>query len=338
MKPCGVVASLALAALVGGACSCSSAVAGDPAFDPRVQELISKNGMSSNGLSVNGLSSNGMSSNGMSSNGLSSNGMSSNGLSSNGLSSNGLLAASFGTWWSSQDPVFSDMVMRYVTKCALPATSSLTFTDPTTAVVYTWPGLLGLAPTWASGQPIPVAEQQILTACLAAHANKYGVQIGISVLGLDSTGKVIPQAQGELTTYPFDEAAFFGNLFTGEGIFACADTILNSAQSSARGCALNASIQDPTFCPQLTYLGACGSRCKKATRTQAYWDSCTATPNGQTTAVTYRPLTTHIATVDIATCGDNICAISELPGTSKNAWNNCSDCATTSSTSTSTAK
>jgi GLTT repeat (6 copies) len=307
-----------LAAVVGGGCSCTSAA--DPTFDPRVQELISKNGMSSNGLSVNGLSSNGMSSNGMSSNGLSS-----NGLSSNGLSSNGLLSDSFGTWFNGQDPAFSDMVMRYVTKCAVASTASLTYTDPA-GVVHTWPGLLGLAPIWASGQPIPVAEQQIMTACLAAHANKYGVQIGISVLGLDSTGKVIPQAQGELTTYAFDEAAFFGNLFTGEGIFACADTLLNAAQSSTRGCALNASIQDPTFCPQLTYLGQCGSRCKKSNAKNPYWDSCTATPLGQSTAKTYKPLTTHIASTDIATCGDKVCAISEIPGTSNNQWNNCTDC------------
>jgi hypothetical protein len=275
--------------------------------------------MSSNGLSVNGLSSNGMSSNGMSSNGLSSVGTNWNGLSKNGLTAKALTSSSFATWWASQTESYAAMVMKYVVRCGLPSTSSLTFTAPS-GVVYTWQGNLGLTPVWDSGKAIPVVEQQLMTACLGAHANKYGINIGISVLGLDENGVPLPQAAGELTTYPFDEAAFFGNLFDGEGVFACADTILNASQSSDRGCALNASMQDPSFCPEITYKGNCGTWCAKSNSKNPYWDSC-APGNG----VTYRPLTTHISNSDIATCGDGICAISEIPGTG-NQWNNCSDC------------
>jgi GLTT repeat (6 copies) len=314
MREIRVQCKATLAAIAAFAVACGSGAANDAAFDARNQELISKNGMSSNGLSVNGLSSNGMSSNGLSSNGLSS-----NGLSSNGLSSNGLASAAFGTWWNSQDPAFADMVMTYVAKCAMPSNKSLTFTDPA-GVVHTWAGNLGLAPTWASGKPIPTGEQQIMTSCLAAHSNAYGVHVDISVLGFDASGHSLPIAQGELTTFPFDEAAFFGNLFTGEGIYACADTLLTSAQSSIRGCALNASTPNSTFCPQITYVGKCSTSCSKSSTKNPYWDTC-KTPG----SVTYPPLTTHIANTDIATCGDGVCAISEVPGTGKT-WDNCADC------------
>jgi hypothetical protein len=310
---CAVV----LGAIVTAAAGCGSGSEG-PALDVASQALTSTNGMSSNGLSVNGLSSNGMSSNGLSSNGLSS-----NGLSSNGLTLKSLSTSTFTSWWTSQTESYAAMVMKYVVRCGLPSTSSLTYTAPS-GVTYTWQGNLGLTPTWASGKSIPVIEQQLMSACLAAHANAYGINIGISVLGLNASGKPIPQAAGELTTYSFDEGAFYGNLFDGTGIFACADTNLPNNQSSNRGCALNnGGVGTASFCPQITYTGTCGHLCTKSTSTNPYWDSCTV--SSSTGSVAYRPLTTHIGTSDINLCGDGICQISEIPGNST-AWNNCSDC------------
>jgi len=50
-------------------------------------------------------------------------------------------------------------------------------------ISYTWAGLLGLAPHWAAGEPIPENEQQLVSACLGAHANRYGAHVPISLLG-----------------------------------------------------------------------------------------------------------------------------------------------------------
>jgi hypothetical protein len=63
----------------------------------------------------------------------------------------------------------SASLMRYVARCALSDDQSLTYTSSSSQMTYVWRGNLGLAPVWAAGHPIPVAEQQLVTACLAAH-------------------------------------------------------------------------------------------------------------------------------------------------------------------------
>ena len=304
-----------LAAIVGGAWGCGSGAESDPSFDLRGQELASANGMSSNGLSSNGLSSNGMSSNGLSSNGLSSNGLSSNGLSSNGLSS-----LSFANWWASQTESYAAMVMRYVVKCAYSPSQTLSYTAPS-GTAYAWQGNLGIAPTWASGQPIPAIEKQLMTACLAAHANKFGIVLGISVLGLDAAGTPLPQAANELSTYSVAEGAFFGNLYDAAGIYACSDTLLPDNKSSARACAFNNQQSSGTAspCPEITFVGSCSTYCKKSPTNSPYWTSCTYKN------VAYRPLTTHIPSSDVFVCGDGVCQVSESPGKGLT-FNSCKDC------------
>src|SRR4051812_38403252 len=66
--------------------------------------------------------------NGLSTNGLSTNGLSTNGLSTNGLSANGLSTHGFNLWWDSNAASVSELVMRYVVHCAVPAGQSRTFT------------------------------------------------------------------------------------------------------------------------------------------------------------------------------------------------------------------
>src|SRR3569623_2339984 len=115
----------------------------------------------------------------------STNGLSLNGTSLNGLSLNGrdlaLATSSFASWFHA-DPANRALQMQYVVKCAKPAGVTVTWTDPATHTVYSWPGGLGLAPTW-SNRAMTVAEQQVLSACMAAHANKYGVHVPIAVEG-----------------------------------------------------------------------------------------------------------------------------------------------------------
>ncbi len=260
----------------------------------------------------------GLSVNGLSVNGLSVNGLSVNGLSVNGLSVNGLLTATFKTWFE-EDPELRGSVMKYVVQCAVPSGQTRTYTSLATGRTYTWKGLFGLAPRWSSGYPATIAEQQIITACLAAHANKFGMHISISVLGKSAQGTPIGYTASELTKYSETEACFFGNTFRDEGIFAANDrNALRSWESSPRACGLSAWDQS-TDCAPIAHVGSCKDFCT-LDPTGTFYTQCTY--NG----VSYLPITTRMLPADIYSCGDGVCQFTESCGTGTT-YNNCeSDC------------
>ncbi|WP_240486958.1 hypothetical protein [Hyalangium minutum] len=247
---------------------------------------------------------NGMSPNGLSANGLSANGLSANGLSANGLSANGLSMPSFTSWFT-QNPAQNDMVMRYIVRCAVHDNEFRQYRDPQTQLVYTWSGGLGLAPGWAHGAPANLAEQQLVSACLAAHVNKFGMSVPISVLGKTATGQYIPVTLDELLRYTRQEGCFFGNLFNGEGVFAGSDgPRLQSTESSSRACAFSSG---GNACPPIVDAGRCDQLCEPFLLGGLYV-SCTY--NG----VTYKPLTTRISQHAIYRCGDGVCQFTESCG------------------------
>jgi hypothetical protein len=285
--------------LVGlGGCTAASTDPGNTAEDPEAATSI--NGVSLNGVSLNGVSL--------------------NGVSLNGLSVSGLATAQFSLWFN-QNATTSETTMEYVVKCAYSATSSLSWTNPFTQVLYTWPGELGLTPGWASGAPMTTLDQQIITACLLAHANKYGVHVPIAVEGLMSTGAQIPMISGELTTYSVTEGAFFGNSVTGSGYFSCLDHgTWDAAQSSARACAFWTQDDGTNLaCAPIFQVGACSEFCT-LDPTHVYHPTCTY---GGTT---YVPITTRLMPSAIYWCGDGICEFTEQCGTGTTV-NNCQlDC------------
>ncbi|PTL81728.1 hypothetical protein [Vitiosangium sp. GDMCC 1.1324] len=257
--------------------------------------------------------------NGLSLNGLSLNGLSLNGLSLNGLSLNGLSTSSFRTWFQA-DPAVRDEVMRYVVTCAVPAGQTRTFTDSNTNITYTWNGGLGLATSWAGGSAATTAELQVVSACMAAHANKFGIHVNLSLLGLDGAGNTIPYTSQELTDYGVKEGCFFGNLFDGStGTFGANDGLtLTSSQSSPRVCALS-GVPNSSQCVPMTYVGNCSTYCTRDS-TNTYYTSCTY--NG----VTYRPITTRMKAADIYSCGDGTCQATEKCGTGNTPSSCAADC------------
>ncbi len=250
-----------------------------------------------------------------------SNGLSLNGLSLNGLSLNGLSTAAFDTWFQ-QNPVLHDSVMTYVVRCAVPAGVSRTYTSSTTGQTWSWMGGLGLAPGWTSGTPATVAEQRIVSACLAAHVDKYELHISISVQGRSATGEAIPTPSWELEMYPEQEACFFGNLFNSEGVYAGNDgRPLNDRESTARACALSSRPPPatPPCAPLIRVEQDCGRFCTLDS-SRRFYETCTY--NG----ITYPAITTRLLRSDIYTCGDGVCQVSEKCGTGV-AYDNCgADC------------
>ena len=243
-----------------------------------------------------------------------------NGLTLNGLTLNGLTSADFSTWFA-QDAALNSKVMEYVARCAVPEGESRGYQDPSTGTSYTWEGVLGLAPGWASGQPITEAEQQLVSACIAAHVNKYGLHVPLSVLGNTAQQQPIPYSAEELQSFPRREGCFFGNLFTGEGLFAGADgAYLNDGESSPRACGLT-TVQEALVsqCNPIVHVESCETLCT-LDPTGLFYTGCTY--NGRT----YLPLTTRIRSEDVYSCGDGVCQFTESCGTGSEASSCLSDC------------
>ena len=147
---------------------------------------------------------------------------------------------------------------------------------------------------WASGAPANIAEQQVITACLMAHVNRYGLSIPISLLGRDAQGALIPFTQHELETYPVREACFFGNLFNQQGLFFGVDRhVTDEAQYLTRACA---GMEDADGCPgtpcePLRFVGGCSQSCAPDS-TGPFYSLCAR--NG----VIYRAITTRMRQSD----------------------------------------
>lgn len=251
--------------------------------------------------------------NGLTENGLAFNGLAFNGLAFNGLAFNGLSSAAFSAWFA-QNPQQADLFMKYLVRCAVPVGQSRTYVNG--SKTYVWPGGLGLAPAWSSGAPATVEEQQTVSACLGALVNKYGRSVLLSVLGTTAQGQVIPTTAAELSSYTQREGCFFGNLFTGEGLFVGNDQgLLALSQSSLRACALEGS----NACPPLTYIGSCHAFCEHDS-TGSYFTRCTR--NG----ISYHALTTRLRPQDIYTCGDGICQPTESCGVGNVSYSCKRDC------------
>lgn len=253
--------------------------------------------------------------NGLTNNGLAFNGLAFNGLAFNGLAFNGLSSGNFSSWFQ-QHPEESDLFMKYLIRCAVPTGQTRTYSNGSST--YTWPGQLGLAPGWSSGLPATLAEQQIVSACLAALVNKYGRTVTVSLLGHNAQGQRIPTTASELASFPLREGCFFGNLFNNEGLFVGNDQgMLPESQSSLRACALAGSNE----CPPLVHVGSCYTSCAHDS-TGTYFTQCTH--NG----VTYQPITTRLRPQEVVTCGDGICQPTESCGSGTRA-NSCKwDCGT----------
>jgi hypothetical protein len=302
-KPFSIVPAAVLLGFLAGGCG-----------EPSLQELDDPLEVRSESSSLEG--DNGFTLNGLSSNGMGTNGMGTNGLGTSGLSISAMNSPTFVDWFN-QSPSLADMVMRYVVVCAVAEGSSRIWTNPTTGLQYTWHGKLGLAPGWASGTPPTEVEQQVITACLAAHTNKYGIQVPFSIQGLSATGVQIPVGLLEFLTFARREACFFGNIFRDEGVFAGSDSLWSSTNSSVRACGLEVPGAGDQ-CAPIHQVEHCSEICTPDPE-NAFFLSCTH--NGKS----YRAMTTRIRPLDVFICGDGVCQVSESCGTGLTP-NNCMDC------------
>ncbi|MET0404116.1 MAG: hypothetical protein ABW123_17015 [Cystobacter sp.] len=257
--------------------------------------------------------------NGLNLNGLNLNGLNLNGLNLNGLNLNGFSTKNFYDWFQ-VDPASRATVMKYIVECAVPAGETRTYTPTGSTTTYQWTGVLGLAPSWSSGQAASTVELQVVSACLAAHANKYNLHVNISLRGLTAANAPISTTSQENSSYTLREGCFFGNLFDGTtGVFSANDGLtLTAQQSSPRVCGLAG-----TQCAPMVHVGSCASRFT-LDATGTYYTSCTYNN------VTYRPITTRMLPADIATCGNGVCERTETCKANTESLRCTADCGTCS--------
>jgi hypothetical protein len=209
------------------------------------------------------------------------NALTANALTANALTANALAAI--------QDPnpggELARDLLRYTVGCALSASQSFTFswTDALGALhKETYPGLLGLASGWASG-PLDKTGQQMVSACLAARTNWYGVSVTISVRSVEEPLRTMVRSS-ELAAYPNIEGAFWGNLFAPTpALYTCYnEQTAEYSRSLQRDCAAGHvdSQGGVETCGSITIVGRCQDACKAFATGGQFYPECTSNKMG----------------------------------------------------------
>ena len=204
-----------------------------------------------------------------------------NALAINALAINALSPTALATV---QDPgpngALARQLLSYTVGCALPATQSFSFswTDVQGAVhAETYPGLLGLAPQWAYGALGRRTSQELVSACLAARVNYFGVPVHLSVRGATSLLSA-NTTSAELAAYPYVEGAFWGNLFTATpSVSACYDTAdVSHSRADQRECATGFLAADGSTqpCGIINLAGPCETQCQGFDACGGYYLGC----------------------------------------------------------------
>ncbi|WP_437676764.1 hypothetical protein [Sorangium sp. So ce131] len=232
-------------------------------------------------------------------NALNLNALNLNALNLNALNLNGLSAQNLA---AIQDPgpngALAREFVRYATGCALSSAESFNFswTDSTGAVHHeSYPGLLGVAPTWARG-PLDELGQRMVSSCVAARVNYYRVPVILSARSLREPLKTLSSSR-ELIDYPDVEGAFWGNLFAAwPYLNACYNSAtVDNSRAYKRDCAAGHLISGGYIeeCGVIHIVGPCSRVCQNLNGAGQYYPSCVDRP-GYSTATTKEVVTTAL--------------------------------------------
>ncbi len=175
----------------------------------------------------------------------------------------------------------SKQFLRYLAGCALEEGQSLDLSWIHGKGLFheSYEGELGLASEWRT-RPLSPIEQRWVTACLLSRTNWYGVTVMISSRGAHEQFDT-PSSE-ELTTFPNEEGAFWGNLFAPTPTaYACYYAPHRAySRSLMRVCAAghltkNGSVEE---CGALNILGSCDALCEPLDPQGAYHPACSNAP------------------------------------------------------------
>lgn len=185
----------------------------------------------------------------------------------------------------------SRKLLKYAAGCALDAEQSFDFSwTDALGVVHdeSYPGSLGIEPSWAKA-PLGPVGQRMISACLGARINYYGIQVAISARSATAPLDVL--GDDELAAYPHIEGAFWGNLFAPKPYLnACYDAAdVANSRAHLRDCAAGHPNADGTVssCGMIKRVGECKAVCPAADGEGRYWRSCFDGPDARGPATDY---------------------------------------------------
>jgi hypothetical protein len=228
-------------------------------------------------------------------NALAPNALAPNALAPNALAQNALSAIQAATLEGDA----ARALVKYTVSCALDSSKSFKFSwkdSKGKTRDESYPGLLALAPEWATGPLTSDDHKRMVSACLAARVNYYGVNVVISARSLTEPLKTLCGSP-ELVSYPHVEGAFWGNLFTATPYLnACYNSATVSISRQAkRECAvghLNGGTTEP--CGMIALRGPCSTWCQSLHGAGQYYPSCVDQPGVPNSPTTKAVITTAL--------------------------------------------
>ncbi|WP_152629858.1 hypothetical protein [Haliangium ochraceum] len=162
-------------------------------------------------------------------------------------------------------------VLAYVVQCALGEDTSLIAETADGSFVFH--GLLGLEPDWVE-EPLDLAGQRSVSACLLARVNAFGESVPLS---LRLPGR-LPSTAQERASYKVYEGSFFGQVFEEDGgeqkFYACQGSIPETSMANSATRPLRVCTDDTSGC-EIAVVGRCRDVCE--TRSDdAGWQDCWA--------------------------------------------------------------
>jgi hypothetical protein len=103
---------------------------------------------------------------------------------------------------------------HYLVTCALAPGQTVDYKDELFGGMYsaTYEGQLGLCPRWHEDKASPECRQ-VVSSCLLARQNAFGVSVELSLRGHDGDANILPTDEEELKRFDWREGAFFGDVF-----------------------------------------------------------------------------------------------------------------------------
>ena len=183
------------------------------------------------------------------------------------------------------------MLWKYTARCALRADQELEAPVGSTGDKLKFKGFLGLAPEWREGKCDGACQEKV-SSCLAALTNQTGDHVQISMLSAAASLPTMSANDNDIA-YPFQEGAFFGNVFSGEA-YVCRGRDAEKGEQLKRFCAVA-----PGLCSGLANFsgaGSCEESCQMScTRLSDGTSRCAAVscrdPKGR---VWNHPITTYL--------------------------------------------
>jgi hypothetical protein len=123
----------------------------------------------------------------------------------------------------------------YMVGCALEPGQVVYYKDTLAGgTVHKFKGDLGLCPAWGKDKPSQECLE-VVSACLLARNNAFGIEVQLSMRGHDADGYRLPLALGELENFKWREGAFYGNVFDQKALHPAVNIYVDPTYVSPTG-------------------------------------------------------------------------------------------------------